>query len=137
MRIKLFAVRSAAACAPADLRRGPLRSPPEVAGVAEGTLPGEVPRAEGLPVLRPALAAATRELELPLLALLGAVLEDAHGAHVGVAHDLVEPRLALAGLELAHRRGREEAEHRDGLHHRREEGNGVPASGSSSWGRDC
>merc|ERR1719243_579961 len=117
MRIKLFAVRSAAACAPADLRRGPLRSPAEVAGVAEGALPGEVPRAEGLPVLRPVLTAATRELKLPLLALLGTVLEDAHGAHVGVAHDLVEPRLALAGLELAHGRSREERDHGDGFHH--------------------
>merc|ERR1719243_196873 len=116
MRIKLFAVRSAAACAPADLRRGPLRSPAEVASVAGGALPGEVPRAEGLPVLRPVLAAAPRELKLPLLALLGAVLEYAHGAHVGVAHDLVESRLALARLELAHGRGREEREHRDDLH---------------------
>merc|ERR1719393_1100654 len=94
-------------------------SPPEVAGVAEGALPREVPRAEGLPVLRPVLAAAARELELPLLALLGTVLEDAHGAHMGVAHDLVEPRLALAGLELAHGRRREERDHGDGFHHSR------------------
>merc|ERR1719393_977432 len=104
---------------PSARRAGRGSAPPsaaEVAGVAEGALARELARAEGLPVLRPVLAAAARELELPLLALLGAVLKDTHGAHVGVAHDLVEPRLALAGLELSHGRGSKERKHRDGLH---------------------
>merc|ERR1719152_710498 len=90
------------------VRGGP--SPAEVAGVAEGALARELAGAEGLPVLGPVLAAAAGELQLPLLALLGAVLQHAHGAHVGAAHDLVEALLALARLELRDGAGQSEGE---------------------------
>merc|ERR1719152_1101777 len=93
------------------VRGGP--SPAEVAGVAEGALARELAGAEGLPVLGPVLAAAAGELQLPLLALLGAVLQHAHGAHVGAAHDLVEALLALARLELPRGGGAAEREQGD------------------------
>merc|ERR1719478_1512832 len=94
-------------------------SPAKVASVAEGALAREVARAEGLAVLRPVLAAAAGERELPVLAFLGAVLQDAHGAHVRLAHDRVEPLLALALLERpgGGREGeRQDERDRGGLH---------------------
>merc|ERR1719335_104746 len=69
-----------------------------VSSVAESTFAGEVAGAEGLARLWPVRAAAAREFCLPILALLCAVLQNAHGAHVGLTHDFVESCLALAVL---------------------------------------
>merc|ERR1719247_388003 len=68
----------------------------EVAGVAEAALAGEVAAAEGLPILGPVGAAAAGELPLPGLAGLGAPLQDAVGAGVALAHQLVEAVLPRA-----------------------------------------
>merc|ERR1719443_2141527 len=81
-----------------------------VASIAESTLPSEVPSAEGFPRLGPVCTTAARELRLPILAFLRAVLEDAHRAHVRLTHDLIEAGLALAIL-AQHCWGKEQAEH--------------------------
>merc|ERR1719198_697589 len=70
-----------------------------VARISELALACEIATAEALPGLWPVLAAAANELLLHPLASLGAPLQDAVGAHVGLAHDNVEYLLALALLK--------------------------------------
>merc|ERR1719183_1405167 len=70
-----------------------------VASISELALACEITTAEALPGLWPVLAAAANELLLDPLAGLGAPLQHAVGAHVGLAHDDVEHLLALALLK--------------------------------------
>merc|ERR1719359_2204817 len=69
-----------------------------VAHIAELALALKVAAAESLPGFRPVRAAASREHALNLLALLGAILEHASGAHLRLAHHDIEAGLFLTIL---------------------------------------